>query len=264
MEEKVFKTEVKNDLSGSIRRAVDFWGGWSKFIRKGDRVLLKPNFNTSDPYPGSTDKEFLREVVSQILDLSPREILIGASSTMMAKTENVLQELGIHELEGMDRKVKVVNFDKGRWVKRDIPEAKYLKSVSLPEVLGEVDRLIMLPCLKTHFLAQYTGALKLAVGLMRPRERAPLHARHLQEKIAELNSILKPDLNIMDARVCFISKGPMSGPEERPDLVLSSDDRVALDMEGVGIIQGYENNSLSGIEPSNLPQIKRASELNIK
>jgi len=120
-----------------------------------------------------------------------------------------------------------------------------------------------LPCLKTHKYAQYSGALKLAVGFMKPTERIGLHLSHIQEKIAELNSLFNVDLIIMDARKCFITKGPAEGEIRKPNLILVSNDRIAIDIEGIKIIQSFEGNSLKNINPWELPQIKRAIELNL-
>jgi uncharacterized protein (DUF362 family) len=46
-------------------------------------------------------------------------------------------------------------------------------------------------------------------------------------------------------------------------LILASEDRIAIDVEGIKIIQSFKGNSLKGINPWNLPQIKRAVELGI-
>ncbi len=263
--EKVSQIKMEGKgLAGAVKEAARAQGGWEKFIQKGDRVLVKPNCNTADEYPGSTDIAFLQEVIKQVLEIEPRKVLVGESSTMMANTENILQEKGVYDLEKIDERVEVVNFDKGNWVKQPLPQGQYLGKVSVPEVLGQMDKIIFLPCLKTHFLAQYTGALKLAVGLMRPRERLSLHAGHLQEKVAEVNLAVKPDLCIMDARTCFISKGPTKGHREHPGLILASACRTALDIEGIKIIQRYPSNSLADIRPREFPQIKRASELGIE
>lgn len=261
---KVSIIKVNENLGAAIRQALDGLGGWGAFVGQGERVMLKPNFNTADTYPGSSDPDFLREVAKQILALDPEEIMIGDSSTMMAKTEKVMKEIGVYELEKLDKRIKVVNFDKGKWLKKEIPGGKFLKTVSLPESMERTDKLILLPCLKTHFLAQYTGALKLGVGLMKPRERTPLHLNHLQEKIADLNLAFRSDLVIMDARTCFISGGPMKGPREHPGLILASSGRTAIDLAGVRIIREYENNSLSDLQAEEIPQIKRAIELGIQ
>lgn len=142
-------------------------------------------------------------------------------------------------------------------------KGKYLKAVSLTEILERVDKIILLPCLKTHKYAQYTGALKLAVGFVKPVERIKLHLFHLQEKIAELNTLFRADLIIMDARKCFINGGPSEGEVKEPNLILASDDRVAIDLEGIKIIQSFKGNSLKGINPWSLIQIRKAIELGV-
>lgn len=253
-----------DNLSGAIERAIEGLGGWSAFVKKGERVMLKPNFNTADVYPGSSDLTFLKEVLGQVLAMEPGEVIVGDSSTMMAKTESVMKELGVYELEKLDKRVKILNFDKGGWLKKNIPGGEFLKTVSLPESMKNIDKLILVPCLKTHFLSQYTGALKLGVGLMRPRERISLHSKNLQQKIADLNLAFRADLVIMDARTCFVSGGPMKGAREHPKLILASRGRTAIDLEGARIIRQFKNNSLSDIRVEEIPQIKRAIKLGIK
>lgn len=265
MNNTVFKTKVNGNLSEAVKEALNAYGSINDLLRENERVLLKPNFNTADEYPGSTDLEFLREITKQVLETKVSDVYIGDSSTfaMLKNTESVLKEKGIYELEKLDKRVKVVNFDEGEWIKKEIPEGKYLKSASVPEILNRVDRLIFLPCLKTHFLSQYTGALKLSVGLMKPLERVSLHLKNLQEKVAELNLLFRPDLVVMDGRTCFIRKGPMDGPREYPNLILSSKSRVDIDIEGINIIKSYERSDLYGVKTQSIPQIKRAIELKI-
>jgi uncharacterized protein (DUF362 family) len=84
------------------------------------------------------------------------------------------------------------------------------------------------------------------------------------EKVAEMNLLYKPDLVIMDARKCFISGGPAKGEVREPGLILASESRVAIDIEEVKIIQGYEGNSLIGQKPEELRQIKYAQELGVE
>ncbi len=140
---------------------------------------------------------------------------------------------------------------------------KYLKFVFVPEILDRADKLILLPCLKTHSQAQFTGSLKLSIGFMKPSQRVRLHWRNLQEKIAELNKIINPNLIIMDARKCFINRGPSEGELREPNFILASDDRIAIDLEGIKIIQSFKGNSLENINPWKLPQIKMAIDLGL-
>jgi uncharacterized protein (DUF362 family) len=67
----------------------------------------------------------------------------------------------------------------------------------------------------------------------------------------------------MDARRVFIKGGPAKGEMREPTLILASGDQVAIDVEGVKVLQGYPGNSLEGKNPWDLTQIKHAVELGI-
>lgn len=262
---QVVKIKFECNLKQAIEKAVAPIGGFSRFIKNNDKVLLKPNFNTADPFPASTDPEFLKAVVELAHEAGAGEVVIGESCTFSSNTRQVIEKLGVLDFEKtLAPAPKILPFDEGKYVKKKIPGGKYLKSASLPEILDRGYKLILLPCLKTHFLGQFTGSLKLAVGFVKPIERLRMHARHLNEKIAELNLLIRPDLIIMDARKCFITRGPSDGQVAEPGLILASESRVDIDIEGIKIIQGFDGNSLQGIRPEDLRQIKRARELGIK
>lgn len=260
---KVSKIKVEDNLKKAILKAVDSLGSFKKFLKSGETVLLKPNFNTADPFPASTDLEFLKAAVELFYDYGVKLVMVGDSSTMSINTRKVMEKLGVFELEKMASPPRIYNFDERSWVKKEIPQGRYLKKVSLTEILFRPDRLVLLPCLKTHFVAQFSGALKLSVGFMKPLERVWLHMGNVQEKVAELNTLINPDLIIMDARKCFINNGPAKGEIAEPNLILASADRIAIDIEGIKIIQSFPKNSLAKIKPEELPQVKRALELKI-
>ncbi len=259
----VSRVLVEKNLKKAVLKAVNELGGFKKFIKKGDVVLLKPNFNTADPFPGSTDFEFLKTIVELVYECEPKMVILGDSSTMSLNTRKVMEKLKIFDLEKMKQPPRVYVFDERSWVKKEIPNGKYLKKVWLTHYLDKADKLILLPCLKTHFLSQFTGSLKLSMGFIKPFHRVHFHMKHLQEKIAELNKIIHPDLIIMDARRCFINKGPDKGKVANPDLILASKHRVAIDVEGIKIIQSFKGSSLKDINPLEIPQIKKSKEFGI-
>lgn len=252
----------QSDLKTDINSLINQLGGWNKFIQSGDRVLLKPNFNTADHFPASSDYKFLEAVVKLIYEQGAQEVILGDSCTFSQKTEKVINNLHIRNLENLNPAPKIYNFDRHNRIKKPV-NGQYLKHVSLPEILGQVDKLILLPCLKTHFLAQFTGSLKLSIGFMDKLDKIKFHAGHLQEKIAELNTVIHPDLVIMDARKCFINGGPMSGEVKEPGLLLASTNRLEIDKKGIEIIKQYPGNSLQSIEPDELMQINYAKTLKI-
>jgi uncharacterized protein (DUF362 family) len=204
--------------------------------------------------------------VELVYQLGAKQVIIGDRPTICQINPHgrpTLEKLGIFKLEKIGPATRVLVFDEQRFVKKEIPKGKYLKSVFIPEILDRIDKLILLPCLKTHVSAQFTGSLKLSVGYMKPASRIALHLSRLQEKVAELNTIIHPNLIIMDARRCFISKGPNFGEIRKPGIIMASTSRIAIDVEGIKIIQGFDRNSLTSIDPLELPQIKHALQIGV-
>ncbi|MGM0438901.1 MAG: DUF362 domain-containing protein [Patescibacteria group bacterium] len=250
---KVFKTKAKKNFQKKINKLI------SQFELNPGSVLIKPNFNTADKFPASTDKEFLFSVVNALEERDLDKIYIGDSSTFYKSSEKVIRRKQLADLNSKDN-VEVVNFDQLERVTKQIPGGKYLKKASIPKLVDEVDNLIYLPCMKTHFHAEYTGAIKLSVGFMPSFEKARFHIRNLQKKIVEMNQLLSPDLIIMDGRKCFIKGGPVHGTIEVPNILLASTDRIAIDLEAVKTIKSYKNNDLESRDPKEIPQIKFGSE----
>lgn len=258
---EVFKIKTQSNIKQEINELVKNLGGFKNFINQGDTVLLKPNYNTADPFPASSQLDFLKSVTELVYENGAKLVIIAESSTMTLNTRKVLEKRGVFELQNMDPAPRIIVLEEREWIKKQIPNAKYLKKVSVPKILDKVDKHILLPCLKTHSYAQFTGSLKLSVAYMKPSQRVKLHMKNLQEKIAELNRIINIDLIIMDARKCFINKGPCNGDIREPGLILVSTDRIAIDIEGIKIIQGYEGNSLKGIDHEKMVQIKLAKQI---
>lgn len=176
----VAKTKATTNLKSNIQKILKPLGGIENFIKPGDKVLLKPNFNTADPYPASSALDFLEAVINVIKTANPSRIILGDSCTMALKTEEVMEKLGIFAL-GQRLGIEVLNFDKGKFIKKKIG-GQYLKSIRIPAILEEVDKLVLLPCLKTHRFGRFTMSLKLGVGFMKKIERSFLHMGHTEKK----------------------------------------------------------------------------------
>ncbi|KKN37214.1 hypothetical protein LCGC14_0765860 [marine sediment metagenome] len=253
-------------IEDTLRTALQFHGGLKKFISEEDQVLLKPNFNTGDPFPASTDPDFLLTAAKLVLELTPNVSIIE-SSMFRLKTEDVINKIMGDRLKKLE--IPLITELDFQYTEIDLKSlgAQYLKKVKLPsQVLDPETKIILLPCLKTHFVAHYTGALKLAVGFMEKKQRIRLHmSRRVPEKVAELNLGYKPDLIIMDARKIFVTKGPMNGKIEFPNSILVGTNRTSIDIEGVKIIQSYgADNKLQDGKPKEVRTVKRALELEIE
>ncbi len=260
---KVTKTQATSSLKSDIQKIIQpIIGDVKNFIKPTDRILLKPNFNTADPYPASTDMSFLSAVIELFKEAKPKEIIIGESCTYFLNTEKVCKQKGAPSI--MEKyNVTWHNFEKGKWVKVKVPNGKYFKSVSIPKISQQVDKIILLPCLKTHRLARFTMSLKITIGMLKPIQRGPLHLSNLEPRIAEVASVIGPDLIILDGRKCFVTQGPEEGQLQEPNILMAATDRIALDIEGLKILQSYKAENMLGNDPWALKQITRAIELGL-
>ena len=256
----VSKIGFNGDIKGSIARAVEAIGGFGRLIATGDTILVKPNFNTADPLPASSDPQFVRAVIELLWENGAGRVVLGESSTFALSTRDVMEKTGMLRI-AEEAGAEVVIFNEGDWVSVEIGR-RHLKKVNLAKSIFDAQKIVYVPCLKTHRFADFTVSLKLAVGFVKPRDRVRLHMGNLREKIAELNTAVRPDLIIVDGRRCFISDGPERGEVREPNIVLASGDRIAIDVEGVRIIKSYPGTSLKGDE-WRYRQIRRAVKLGL-
>jgi len=256
----VGKTTHFSSLKEAILDSVNGIGGFNKVVEHGDEILLKPNFNTADPPPGSSDPDFVKAVIELLYEHGAKKVVLGESTMLRLSTRNVLKETGMLK-KAEESGAEVMIFEEGKW-KEVATGGTFLKKVSLPEMALKANKVVYTCCMKTHSFAKFTFSLKLAVGFMKPRERIRLHMRKLQEKIADLNLVVHPHLIIMDGRKCFISGGPASGELRNPGLVLASGDRIAMDIEALKTVAAFDGSSLKN-DPWSYTQIRRAVELGL-
>lgn len=259
----VSKVVASADIKKSVKRAVDLIGGLKKVISSGDKVLVKPNFNSDDPFPASSDPGFVKVVVSLLYESGASEVVIVESSGLpWLPTRKVMEKMGmLRAAEECSAEVRIL--DDREWVDIEIG-GKYWKRVSIAkDALEEDAKFVWLPCMKTHRYARFSLSLKLAVGLLDFRQRGDLHSAHLEEKTAELNLVVHPDLIIMDGRKCFVTGGPDMGRVEEPNIILASGDRIAIDVEALKILKNYKADNRLDMSIWEFPQIKRAVELGL-
>jgi uncharacterized protein (DUF362 family) len=241
-----------------IDKAVALLGSLGQAISRGDKVLVKPNFNSPDAFPASTDLVFLQLVIELILEAGA-EVTIGESSgAVWRPTRKVFSRLGVPEL-ARRLGVELIAFeDRPKdWVQIRI-NGDYLSTVAMPRSAYEADKMVYLPCMKTHNFGAFSGAIKLAFGFVAPGQRRSFHLGHLQEKLAEVSLCWQPDLVIMDGRKAFVSGGPAKGQLVEPGLVLASGDLIAIDVEAIKVILDYRASNKIPANPWELPQIATA------
>jgi uncharacterized protein (DUF362 family) len=254
----VSKISTGGDIRQSVGQALAALGPLELAVSRGDKVLLKPNFNSDDPPPASTDLYFLKVIIEILLESGAKVTIGECSGGIWRPTANVFRRLHLYEF-ARDLGVEIIAFEEKpeEWVRIAI-NGDYLHSVAMPRRAYEADRLIYLPCLKTHNLARYSGALKLAFGFVNPGERRAFHIRYREEKLAEISLCWQPDLIVMDGRKAFVTGGPQSGQVVEPKIILASGDLVAIDVEAVKVLLSYKARNKLMSDPWQMPQIKAA------
>ena len=254
----VSKVMADKDLESAIIKSLGLLGGLNKLVTPGDTIMVKPNFNSPDPYPGSTDLHFLKVVLGLLLQTGAKVTVGESSGGMWRPTQKTLTKLGVPELLAK-MGVGLVIFDEEpkNWVQIEIG-GDYLKKVTMPRSAYEASKLVYLPCLKTHTLARFSLSLKLAVGLMHPGERRAMHLGNLEQKAAEINLAWQPDLIIMDGRKAFVTRGPDKGDVVEPMIIMASGDMVAIDVEALKILLSYKAKNKLLANPWESPQIVTA------
>ena len=241
----------------------------------GKQVVLKPNFNSDDPFPGSTHNDTLRALVGLLRELGAKGIVIADRSGGSWVTAEVLVKKGIPELaEELD--VELVATDglpPQEWERVDLPNSHWKRGVEVPKLFLTAEAVLQTCCLKTHqFGGHFTLSLKNTVGVVAKDSMfdgyaymRELHGSPFQrEMIAEINQCYTPDLVVMDAFKAFVQGGPATGTCVSPGLILASTDRVAIDAVGVAILRGYNTTPEVARGPIfEQAQIKRAAELGL-
>jgi uncharacterized protein (DUF362 family) len=254
----VARVKAEGNVRTGIEQAIGLMGNLSQIIGNGDRVFVKPNLNSGDPFPAATDLPFLQAVIELILQSGARVTVGEASGAVWRPTRRVFEQRGV---PGLAKKlgVELVAFDDkpGDWVQINI-SGNYLNRLVMPRSAYEADRMVYLPCMKTHVLSGFSGAIKLAFGFVAPGQRRGFHRGHLQEKLADVALCWQPDLVVMDGRKAFVTGGPHSGRLVEPDLVLASGDFVAIDVEAIKVLLSYRARNKLPADPWQLPQIANA------
>jgi uncharacterized protein (DUF362 family) len=256
----VSKVLCQGEAKQAISHAVTAIGGFGRLVEPGETILIKPNFNTADPPPASSDPDFIRAAVELLYEHGAGRVIVAESSMLLLSTARILDRAGVLK-PAIEAGAEVVDLDKGDWVKVETG-GQFLRRVSLARLALDTPKIVYACCLKTHRFADFTMSLKVAMGFVRPAERGPMHLRRLREKLVDLNLAVGPDMVLIDGRRCFIAGGPSQGVVREPNLILASGDRIAVDVEGLKVIQSYPGHSLEA-DPWHLPMIQQAVQLGL-
>jgi uncharacterized protein (DUF362 family) len=215
---KLIEKDVEHALAGSGKK----------------QILIKPNYiNSKHPSTGITTDSRVVEGVVQFLKIgkTTSNIIIGEGSGF-ADTFQAFKIAGIDAVA--DRwGVKLVDLNKDEFVEVEVPYSLSLKKVRVAKTAWE-STIISVPKLKPHRIATVTLSLKNMMGAL--ASKGSMHrGTSLSENIADLASVLKPSLAVIDGIIA--GEGHETSGDPVPmNLVIAGTDPVAADAVGAAVM----------------------------
>ena len=239
------------DIEAGILSALKKLGGIGKFVRPGDKVVLKPNGAWArEPGQGATTNPDVLRVVALMCKKAGASEVIIVEHTIDRPAAMVLAMSGISEAARKAGAKLISAGDESMYGEIAVPKGVILRKDQVARAVLDADVFITLPVLKTHATTVFTGTLKNQFGCYPQHNRILLHPK-LDHVIVHINRVLKPRLAIMDAIVGMEGRGPINGKPRELGVVLGSTDPVALDATAMRLV---------GLDPGESGHIKLAAE----
>ncbi|MBF0329996.1 MAG: DUF362 domain-containing protein [Nitrospirae bacterium] len=238
------------DAEKMVRAAVDRIGGITRFIKPGERVLIKPNvsWDRQPEQAANTNPEVVAAVVKMCVEA--KASVIWVTDVSVNDPYRCFARSGVED--AAKKNGGVLKFaTENDFVQTDL-KGKALKVWPVSAFFHQVDKLINIPMVKHHSLSKCTMAMKNLYGVL-GGQRNRLH-QDINTSIADLAAAIKPTLTIMDATRILMRNGPTGGnlaDVARGDTIIAGTDIVAIETYGLSFLD---------LKPENIPYILMAEQ----
>ena len=231
-------------------------GGIGAFVKKGQKVLVKPNIGW-DVIPelgANTNPLLVKRIIEHCFKAGAKEVYVFDHTC--DNWVNTYRNSGI-EKAAKAAGAKVVPANSESYYQQiEIPGGVKLKNAKVHEVLLETDVFINVPILKDHNSTRMTACLKNNMGLV--WDRGFWHSNNLHQCIADYALYeKKPALNIIDCYNVMVKHGPQGVSKEdivqMKSMILTTD-WVAGDAAAAKML---------GVEPSRIDYIPIAHKMGL-
>ena len=218
-------------VESALDRLLAPLGGMERFIRPGERVLIKPNMLSGKPPEAAvtTHPEVVRAVV--LLVQKAGGIPLIGDSPGVGLFASVAEKSGMLAV-CRETGAELVEFSEAR----EVAGSGIFRRLELASAYLDADRLINLPKLKTHEMMTMTCAVKNLFGAVVGAGKAAWHLKAganremFARMLVEISRVRVPDLNIVDGIVAMEGDGPGSGDPRTLGVLLAGIDPVAVDV----------------------------------
>jgi uncharacterized protein (DUF362 family) len=251
------------DIAAMLSAGIGALGGLARLVSSSQNVLIKPNCNSLDPYPGVSSLSCILAII--------REVKKVSSGTISVADQGYVSSSSVYPSMGLDPEVANAGASlltlnesvrvRGQSFRSEMPDFRvYSEIYNAPIIINT-------SVLKRHFLADLTCAIKNNVGAVAgpgaASTRSYLHREspNVQADLAELAGLIRPELNIIDARTILTVSGPFvqDGIPVVVNKLILSGDMVATDRYCAEIMAAHDS-----FQPGNIGTLlSRAEELGL-
>jgi uncharacterized protein (DUF362 family) len=244
-----------SDPAAITRAALAALGGIERFVRSGDDVIIKPNIcvNYHPPeYAATTNPTVVAALVSLCLGAGARRVRV--MDTPLGGTPE-----SAYAVSGIDEAVRAAGGEMEvmspvKFIETAIPDGRDITEWEVYRDVLETNVLINVPIAKHHSLARLSLGGKNLLGVItRPNQ---MH-RNLGQRVADLASLVRPTLTVVDAVRILTAHGPTGGSlndVQQTNTVIASHDTVAVDAWAA---------TLFGLAGADIAYVKAAADMGL-
>ncbi len=218
------------DPAAITRAAIDALGGITRFVKPGNDVIVKPNIcnaQNGPEYASTTNPQVVAEIVKLCLAAGAKRVRVmdqpfSGIAVEAYKTSGIRAAV---EQAGGQMELMASN----KYIPLDFPHGRSLKTAAVYQDILKADVVINVPIAKHHGSAKLTIAMKALMGVV--QDRGAIHLA-LDQRIADLNTAIKPTLIVVDAVRVLMNHGPTGGnlKDVKPaNTLIATCDPVAAD-----------------------------------
>jgi len=238
-----------------VQAALRALGGIERFVQSGDDVIIKPNicvaYHTYE-YAATTNPEVVAALVSLCLGAGAKRVRV-MDLPFGGTPDQAYARSGIGEaVKAAGGQMEVMA--RMKYQDTAIPEGRDITLWPFYQDVLKADVLIDVPIAKDHGLARLTLGMKNLMGVI--LNRSGMHI-NLGQRIADLTSLVRPTLTVVDGVRILMDHGPTGGSLDDVKLmntVIASPDIVAADAYAA---------TLFGLTGADIPAIVAGAEMGL-
>ncbi|MEE8469757.1 MAG: DUF362 domain-containing protein, partial [Dehalococcoidia bacterium] len=243
----------EHEIEGLVREALNLLGNLDDLIAPGKNVLIKPNNADVWDIPEEVTDVRVVKAVAKIVKERGATPVIAESSAVAMDTEKVYEMTGYYQLR--DEGYELVDLKKTEVVKLPLAKGKGFRELSVFKMVRDADTIISVPMLKTHVQLLVTLSIKNMKGCLPDFEKRKAHLVYgVEEAIAQLNTLVRPHLTVVDGIYGGGGRGSPYRTFEEVDVIVAGRDPVAVDTVCSQVM---------GVDPQEVLHLKYAEELGV-